>query len=111
MRDGGPGARAADAARDVSRSVHHLLQSPSAPDLRQSVPAGAVERQRPEIDAAAAWPAERSRLLSGPAAFHHAFDLGGASVLATAPRSDSGAGRDLGDRRGALLRQTGVVGV
>src|SRR5438445_3596058 len=68
MRDGGPGARAADAARDISRSVHHLFQSPSAPHLRQSVPAGAAERQRPEIDAADAWPAERSRLVSGPAA-------------------------------------------
>src|SRR5207248_3580571 len=73
MRDGGPGARAVDAAWDVSRSVHDVLQSPSASHLRQSVPAGAAERQLPEIDAADAWPAERSRVLSRPAALHHAF--------------------------------------
>ena len=37
MRDGRPGARAVDAARDVSRSVHHLLRSPLAPDPRTSL--------------------------------------------------------------------------
>src|SRR5947207_1886756 len=98
-RDGDPGARAADAARDVSRSVHHLLQSPSAPHVRQSISAGTPERQRPEVDAADAWPAERPRFLSGAAALHHAFDVGGTSVVAAAPRGDSGAGRHLGDRR------------
>src|SRR5437763_1053427 len=67
MRDGGPGARAADAARDVSRSIHDLLQSPSSPDVRQSVPARAAERQRSEIDAADARSAERPRLVSRPA--------------------------------------------
>ena len=99
LRDRGPGARAADAARHVSRSVHQLFRSPRAPDLRQSVPAGPAQRQRPEIDAADARPAQRPRFLSRPAALHHAFDVGGAPVLAAAARADSRAPRHLGDRR------------
>src|SRR5713101_2722859 len=89
MRDGAPGARAVDAARDVSRSVHDVLQSPSAPHVRQSVSAGTAERQRAEIDPADARSAERPRLVSRAAALHHPFDVGDAPVLATAPRRDS----------------------
>src|SRR5206468_1150636 len=99
MRDRGPSARAVGAARDVSRSVHAVLRSPSAPHLRQSVSARTVERQRPQVDATHARPAERPGLVSRFAAFHHALALGGPSVLAAPPRADSGAPGDLGDRR------------
>src|SRR6266852_5758133 len=86
MRDRGPGARSVGAARDVSRSVHPLFRSPRARDVRQSVPARLAERQRAEVDAADARTAERPRLVSGPAALHHAFDVGGTPVLAPPAR-------------------------
>src|SRR5437867_8092207 len=75
MRDGGPGARAVDAARHVSRSVHQLFWPACAPDLRQPVPSGTPERQRPEIDAADARTAQRPRLVSRTSTLHHAFDV------------------------------------
>src|SRR5713101_5359194 len=70
MRDGGPRARAVDAARNVPRSVHDVLRSPVASHLRQSIPSRPPERQRAKIDAADARSAERSRLVSRPAALH-----------------------------------------
>src|SRR5688572_9138273 len=85
IRDRGPGARSIGAARDVSRSVHPLFRSPRARHVRQPVPARLAERQRAEVDAADAWTAERRRLLSRPAALHHACDVGGSPILAAPP--------------------------
>ena len=89
-RDRCPSARDIDAARDVSRSVHDLLQPPSAPHVCQSVPAGTAERQRPEIDAADARSAERSRFVPRSAALHHALDVGRRRDLATGIAVDAG---------------------
>src|SRR5260370_36528191 len=81
MRDGDPGARRLDAARDVSRSVHAVFQSPCPPYVCQPVSARVAQRQRTEIDATDARATERSRFVSRPAALHHTLVVGTATVL------------------------------
>src|SRR5438445_11084659 len=102
MRDGDPGARRLDAARDISRSVHAVFQSPCPPHVCQPVSARVAQRQRAEVHAADARATERSRFVSRPAALHHTLVVGPATFLAPAARPDSDPSRDLGHRRHRL---------
>lgn len=80
-RDGCSGARAVDAARDVSRSVHWVFRSRVASDLRQSVSSELAQRRRADVDVADARAAERSGLLPRSSELHYARTVGGAPVL------------------------------
>jgi hypothetical protein len=105
-RDRALRARAASAVRSVCRSVRRRLQSAGAAGRGQSIPRCAVQRQRAQVHAGHAWPAERSGQLRGPATFHHRFAVGGGAAVGTAARGGAHAPRHPRPRRHELS-QTG----